>query len=363
MEIKDEKEEPSSKKIRLSCLICQKSKREQLIRSSKTKDQLLSSSLKHCDLNYEVWVQLSELVYHQTCYKRYILNAKRLEDVASTEKVDTQQKSANISFFSNKNCIFCNRLRCKEGRKLKLMRNKKNARFLMIASHHLQDSVFAKTGSIRTSAKLIESELKYHEYCMKMYFKTYRRSKTKKEIAQNNETENVGDDIMASNNNKQYSLSDRIVRKKSKIDNPINQQVKKKLDKIHPDIDSSRKNESKIVSSASASSVTEPFSENKLSEAAFVLRRECEDYDYGLDGKFCDEDDLTNAERKYSEARPMNWSYFFEQLIPAYKHSDFVKRKCDMAFEIIYNIIHGRKKTPLMIANAQLIHETSRSRG
>jgi hypothetical protein len=245
------------------------------------------------------------------------------------------------------------------------MRNKKNARILLVTSRYLRDSVFEKTMFLRNCAKILNSRVKYHEYCMKNYIVRYQKKKKK-----------VTTDIIESDSVREYlstidfkeeahsltELSSLVHQKFPEKGKLTNAQIKKSLQKIHDEkinfIRSNRKNEPQI-----ATSIPEMLaSSDYLGKTADLLKNECQNHDFGLDGKLCDESDLYNAEKQYSESRPPNWVKFFEKLVPNYRESEQVQKKCDMVYEIIYNIIHGRKKSPLMVANSQLLHEKSRSK-
>ena len=58
-----------------------------------------------------------------------------------------------------------------------------------------------------------------------------------------------------------------------------------------------------------------------------------------------------------------SWNTFFDALVPTRSSSESIRRKCDVIFQIIVNIINGSQcKTPLCTAVAQSIHDTCKSK-
>jgi hypothetical protein len=144
------------------------------------------------------------------------------------------------------------------------------------------------------------------------------------------------------------------------------------LVKIHGDevcfIYPKKKNLSQIVCSSVAlnllsSTIKNLESQETIKNCAQILRNECLTYEFNLQDKFCDETDLTTSMENYVADRPLQWSLFFASLLPSYKISENIQRKCDMIFQCFYNVVNdSSKKTPLLIANAQIIHESCRSK-
>ena len=58
-----------------------------------------------------------------------------------------------------------------------------------------------------------------------------------------------------------------------------------------------------------------------------------------------------------------SWETFFNTLSPFRTKSQHIRRKIDIIFQIIYNLIHnGKRKTPMHVALSEAIHDTSRSK-
>ena len=72
---------------------------------------------------------------------------------------------------------------------------------------------------------------------------------------------------------------------------------------------------------------------------AGVLRKECEEFDFDLDGTYKNANDLRIAFENFDQKRPPMWEKFFNILFPFRKSSDNITRKCDMIFQEIYNIM------------------------
>ncbi|KAJ8873318.1 hypothetical protein PR048_026952 [Dryococelus australis] len=57
-------------------------------------------------------------------------------------------------------------------------------------------------------------------------------------------------------------------------------------------------------------------STNVIKSAAVIHQEECKEYDFHLDDKLCDEQDLLNSLTAYQDTRPESWDEFFSFLIP-----------------------------------------------
>ena len=98
-----------------------------------------------------------------------------------------------------------------------------------------------------------------------------------------------------------------------------------------------------------------------IKDCAEILKKECKSFDFNLDDKFCDGDDLEHSTSRLADNFPEKWINFFTALFNSFTNS--VKRKSMVIFQIVYCIIHnGGKKTPLHISMAQTIHEVCRSK-
>ena len=68
-----------------------------------------------------------------------------------------------------------------------------------------------------------------------------------------------------------------------------------------------------------------------------LLKGECKNYDFDLEDKFCDGDNLQSKDSNLVGDFPKEWNKFFATLFNSYSESDNVKRKDDM---ILFQICH-----------------------
>ena len=94
------------------------------------------------------------------------------------------------------------------------------------------------------------------------------------------------------------------------------------------------------------------------------LKSECKSFDFGLDQSFRYASDLQLGMEKLRLYDSLQcWNKFFDALFPARSSSESIRRKCDVIFQVIFNIINaGQRKTPLHTAIAQSIHDTCKSK-
>ena len=94
------------------------------------------------------------------------------------------------------------------------------------------------------------------------------------------------------------------------------------------------------------------------------LKSECKSFDFGLDQGFRYASDLQPGMEKLRLYNSLQcWNKFFDALFPARSSSESMRRKCDVIFQVIFNIINaGQRKTPLHTAIAQSIHDTCKSK-
>ena len=96
-------------------------------------------------------------------------------------------------------------------------------------------------------------------------------------------------------------------------------------------------------------------------DCAQILRKECEVFDFLLDGSLNSSEDIAKSSKHFCENRPSSWNLFFSSLIPGRSISSNISRKCGMVFQIIYHLVHnGAKKTPLHVSLCPIIHDTCR---
>lgn len=94
------------------------------------------------------------------------------------------------------------------------------------------------------------------------------------------------------------------------------------------------------------------------------LKSECKGFDFELDSSFRYARDLElGLDKLHSTNSLQCWNRFFDTLFPSRNSSESIRRKCDVTFQNIYNMINnGQKKTPLHTAVAQSIHDNSKSK-
>ena len=94
------------------------------------------------------------------------------------------------------------------------------------------------------------------------------------------------------------------------------------------------------------------------------LRSECKSYDFGLNQSFRYAIDLQLGMEKLQSYDSLQcWNKFFNALFPVHFSSESIRRKCDVIFQIVLNIINGgQRKTRLHTAIAQSIHDTCKSK-
>ena len=96
-----------------------------------------------------------------------------------------------------------------------------------------------------------------------------------------------------------------------------------------------------------------------IKACADKLKKECEEFNFGLSDTYCDGSDIDLSLKEYDENRPESWKLFLDALFLNRKRSEHIKRKCDNIFQIIFNMIHsGGKRTPMHVSLAQTVHDT-----
>ena len=95
------------------------------------------------------------------------------------------------------------------------------------------------------------------------------------------------------------------------------------------------------------------------------LKAECNTFDFNLNNSFRYASDLeisiNNLHSAYKDLKA--WDKFFDKLFPTRQKSLAITRKCDMIFQVVYNMLHnGQIKTPLHTAIAECIHDTCKSK-
>ena len=100
-----------------------------------------------------------------------------------------------------------------------------------------------------------------------------------------------------------------------------------------------------------------------IKACADKLKKECEEFNFGLSDTYCDGSDIDLSLKEYDENRPESWRLFFDALFSNRKRSEHIKWKCDNIFQIIFNMIHsGGKRTLMHVSLAQTVHDTCQSK-
>ena len=79
------------------------------------------------------------------------------------------------------------------------------------------------------------------------------------------------------------------------------------------------------------------------------LRSECQEFYFGLDKSFRYASDFQYGMEKLESTDSLqHWNSSFDIMFPSRRSSVAIKRKCEVAFQTIYHLIHnGQRKTPL----------------
>ena len=102
-------------------------------------------------------------------------------------------------------------------------------------------------------------------------------------------------------------------------------------------------------------------SQDVIKSCAEILRTECIDQGFLLEGSYKDPDDVIASYNIFTDRRPPSWERFLNTILPFRKTSEAFKRKCDTIFQIIYSLVHNSTKTPpLHVVVAETIHDLTR---
>ena len=92
-------------------------------------------------------------------------------------------------------------------------------------------------------------------------------------------------------------------------------------------------------------------------------RFECQEFYFGLDKRYASDLDY-RMEKLESTGSLQHWNSFFDIMFPTRRFSVAITSKCEVVFQIVYNLIHnGQRKTPLHTVISQGIHDTFKSKG
>ena len=100
------------------------------------------------------------------------------------------------------------------------------------------------------------------------------------------------------------------------------------------------------------------WTNDPIEVCAKQLKSECQEFDFGLDHSFRYASDLEcGIEKLTSSASSLCWNSFFDCMFPGRSSSVSVKRKCDIFFQIIFNLIHNGQRKHLSTLHSPQCHK------
>ena len=366
------------------CILCKSKGRENLYGTDSGRQQVRKASAM---LKDGVVVETeTPFFYHMTCYRPYILKSKRItkplnqtpaqENSKDTENVQARKRTQRLSKSEllPSVCIICNQSKRKSETKLFRICEPGRAQEFLDATRFFLDEVFERTSTLNDISSVFASDIMYHNNCMKPYINKFKTSKeSENDPVQRKQHDDIKKFVENINfQSKGYTLSD--LRGEFMKQNPTlttsNKEIKSVIIEVYGDnVCFAYPREKSLSQVVYASNVDYGMVVDKvrscdaIKNCAAILREEAKNYDFKLGEKFCDANDLTRAEIEYEQCRPKQWEKFLQALAPSFIKSATTQRRCDALFQVAYFMIHnGMKKTPRHIANAQAIHNLSRSK-
>ena len=105
------------------------------------------------------------------------------------------------------------------------------------------------------------------------------------------------------------------------------------------------------------------YSKDPIKLCATKLWKECEEFDFLLYASYYDAQDLKISLEQYKNNYFELWETFFKRLSPFQTKAQYIRRKTDIIFKIIYSLIHNdRKKTPIRVALSVAIYNVCQSK-
>ena len=366
------------------CVLCKSSGSKKLYGTDSGRQQLKDAS---AILNDGLIVEKENLfLYHLPCYRPYILRAKRIPQLLSgtslqensndTENLQARKRTprSRKSDVLPTACIICNHSKHKNETKLYRICESGRAQQFLEATKFRLDEVFERISTLSDVSSVLASDIMYHNNCLKPYINKFQNlnknesyySKSEKHdklsaFVQNIDFQTIG-----------FALND--LRDTFMEQNPTmvttNKEIKSVITEVYGESVCFAYPKEKSVSQLVYASNIDPGmivdkvrSCDIIKKCAAILREEALNFDFNLSEKFGDASDLAKTEIEYEHSRPKQWEKFLQALAPSFMKSDTSRRRCDALFQIAYFMIHkGLKKTPLHIANAQTIHNLSRSK-
>ena len=117
-----------------------------------------------------------------------------------------------------------------------------------------------------------------------------------------------------------------------------------------------KKSQMFYLSTVQAEDVIETFrAKDAIQVCAKQLKSECQEFYFGLNNSFRYASDLQHGiEKLKSTDNLQHWNTFFDTMLPGRHSSVAIKRKCDVVFQIVFNLIHNsQRKTPLHTATCK----------
>ena len=103
--------------------------------------------------------------------------------------------------------------------------------------------------------------------------------------------------------------------------------------------------------------------QNPIRECAQLLKEECIQYDFKLEGSYKTSEDLLLSYNNWMTNRLPNWETFFNELLPFYRESNIIQRKCGTVFQILYYLVQNTTKvSPTSVWIGETVHDVTRSK-
>ena len=383
---------PSQNTVNLQkCVICQKEKRsEKPVSTENGRAKLISASKSSDDglLTGLTGEELENVGYHlKECYKKYILRAEReRKDTEKNEKQKSEEypeisspvRSKRQKIDEQSKCIICNQTKHKNDRQLYRLSEPSRAQAFLDAIKLNLDEVYTRCSIYQSKEDLYAANLMSHKACMNKYLKQFQRDfkddQDEEDVKDSKDVQEAFENLLSEIDveKKGYALSDCRDKLNSHLKNyqVTNRKLKKMLiNHFGQEIcftypRDRQKSQMLLSSNITSTDVVEMLRSTDVVKAcAEKLKKECEEFSFGLSDTYLDAHDIELSLKEYEENRPESWTIFFDTLFSYCKRSEHIKRKCDNMFQFVFNIVHnGKEKTPMHISVAQTIHDTCRSK-
>lgn len=375
------------------CVFCQNKKSgENLCSSTNGIQNIKSSSNIIGDAILQTIDDESNVKYHMSCYRPYILKGKRTRSKKFSEE-SSMEEDGNTKFYKERGkktsrtsgpqcittCVVCNQVKCKGDTKLYRISEDVRAEQLLKAAKFYLDSVFQRISTLENKERVFAAGLYCHKNCIKRYILNYERDAVNDAAEEIRDSDNLiesfknflstlklesrGYSISYLRNefNEKYLPSDKHVS---------NRKIKGLLiDEFGDDISFTYAKDrtlSQMVFSnkiKAADMAEEIRNSDSIKKCAEILRADIKNYKFGLENADCNAKDLSRSFNEINNNVPESWSKFCAGLFPSFYSSPQVQLKCISVFQILFYLIHnGIKNTPLHIGLAQTIHEMTRSK-